>query len=296
MAWFRRKRSLAFIAPQDTGSGIGLALSGGAARGMAHIGVLKALQENHIEIGFLSGTSIGALVAALYAFGIPLEDIRRKAEELSWSRISSLKISRSGLLSNQEIGDLVEEFIGNANIEDAAIPLAIVTTDIASGKKEILRSGNVSRAVRASTSIPGIFVPVKINDKLLVDGFLVENLPLSPLRDMGARVLVGVNLAKLKEYREPSGMINIILNAFDIAIDANTLLNIEDADVVITPRPGEISLTESARPAVFYEQGYRAAALAIPEIRKTIRRKHTGTAASAWQRIKRYFSRQSPSP
>ncbi len=290
MRWFGKKRQLPFP-PGDVGSGIGLALSGGAARGMAHIGVLKALQENHIEIGFLSGTSIGALVAALYAFGISLEDIRRKAEELSWSSISSLKISRSGLLSNQEIGELVEGFIGSANIEDATLPLAIVTTDITTGKKEILRSGNVARAVRASTSVPGIFVPVKINDKLLVDGFLVENLPLSPLRSMGATVLVGVNLARLKEYREPSGMINIILNAFDIAIDANTLLNIEEADVVITPRPSEISLLEPTRPAVFYEEGYRAAALAIPEIRKTIRRKQRQGFASAWQRMKRFFSR-----
>lgn len=288
--WFRKKRLLPFP-PGEVSSGIGLALSGGATRGMAHLGVLKALQENHVEIGFLSGTSIGALVAALYAFGVPLEDIRRKAEALRWSSISRLKISRSGLLSNQEIGELVEGFIGSANIEEATLPLAIVTTDIASGKKVVLRRGNVARAVRASTCIPGIFVPVKINDQLLVDGFLVENLPFSPLRSMGARVLVGVNLARLKEYREPSGIINIILNAFDIAIDANTLLNIEEADLVITPRPSEISLLEPAKPVAFYEEGYRAATLAIPEIRKIIRRKQKQRLASAWQQVKEFFSR-----
>jgi NTE family protein len=141
---------------------LGLALSGGASRGITHVGVLKAFHDTNVKIDCLSGTSIGALVAALYAFGIPVEDIHRQALEMNWLKISSLKISRSALLSNKVIGEIVENYIGEANIENSPIPLAIVTTDITTGEKVVLRRGNIARAVMASSSIPGIFTPVRI--------------------------------------------------------------------------------------------------------------------------------------
>lgn len=269
---------------------LGLALSGGATRGIAHVGALQALQDNGIKIDFLSGTSIGALVAALYAFGISIEDIHRQALEMSWLKISSLKISKSALLSNKIIGDIIEDFLGDASIEDAAIPLAIVTTDIARGEKVVLRSGNVSRAVMASSSIPGIFAPIKINERLLVDGFLVENVPLSPLWEMGADITIGINLASLKEYRDPGGIINIIMNAFDIAIDSNTSLSSRDADVLITPRLPETSISDSARPSELYDEGYKSTLLAIPRIQNVIATRRRAAKRSLWERLRALFS------
>ncbi|HQV33320.1 MAG TPA: patatin-like phospholipase family protein, partial [Calditrichia bacterium] len=193
---------------------LGLALSGGAARGIAHIGVLQAFKENGIIPDFLAGTSIGSLVAGLFAFGIPVADILNQAEALSWTKISSLNIPRTGFLSNRILGEIVESQLGKVNIEDSPIPLAIVTTDISNGERVVLREGSLSEAIKASSCIPGIFTPVSINGRLLVDGFLVENVPLSPLREMGAQITVGVNLGALRDYREPDGIIDIMMNAF----------------------------------------------------------------------------------
>jgi NTE family protein len=264
---------------------VGLALSGGASRGIAHIGVIQALIDNGIKIDFLSGTSIGAMVGALYAFGIPIEDIHRRAREMSWLSISSVKISKTALLSNRVIGEIIEDFLEDANIEDALIPLAIVTTDISRGKKVILHSGNVSRAVMASTAIPGIFSPIYIDGRLLVDGFLVDNVPVSILKEMGADVTIGVNLGTLKEYREPKGIINIIMNAFDIAIDANTSLTSQDADVLIVPKLSEIELNDSMRSTVLYDEGYSAALFSLSKIKNVIQDKQRKTRKSFWRML-----------
>lgn len=265
---------------------VGLALSGGASRGIVHVGVIQALKDNGIKIDCLSGTSIGAMVAALYAFGIPIEDIHRRARDMSWLRISSVKISKTALLSNKIIGEIVEDFLGDANIEDSSIPLAIVTTDISRGEKVVLRSGNVSRAVMASTSIPGIFSPIYIDGRLLVDGFLVDNVPVSILKEMGADVTIGVSLGTLKEYREPRGIINIIMNAFDIAIDANTFLSSRNADVLIAPKLSEIELNESIRSTVLFDEGYSAALFSLPKIKNVIRDKRRKTRKSFWEKFR----------
>ena len=284
------KKSSDDAGKKTTSPRLGLALSGGATRGIAHVGAIKALQDNGIQIDFLSGTSIGALVAALYAFGIPIADIHRQALEMSWLKISSFKISKSALLSNKIIGDIIEDFLKDANIEDAPIPLAIVTTDIARGEKVVLRSGNVSRAIMASTSIPGIFAPIKIDGRLLVDGFLVENVPLSPLREMGADVTVGINLASLKEYREPGGIINIIMNAFDIAIDANISLSRREADVLISPKLSETSLSNATYSSDLYDEGYKTTLLAITKIQDAIENKRKTARQSLWERLRAFFS------
>ncbi|HQU73258.1 MAG: patatin-like phospholipase family protein [Calditrichaeota bacterium] len=247
---------------------LGLALSGGAARGIAHIGVLQAFKENGIIPDFLAGTSIGSLVAGLFAFGIPVADILNQAEALSWTKISSLNIPRTGFLSNRILGEIVESQLGKVNIEDSPIPLAIVTTDISNGERVVLREGSLSEAIKASSCIPGIFTPVSINGRLLVDGFLVENVPLSPLREMGAQITVGVNLGALRDYREPDGIIDIMMNAFEIAVDANTFKTMRQADLIISPKLAGISRMDSTRAQDMYDEGYQAALAALPELRR----------------------------
>ena len=131
---------------------IGLALSGGAARGIAHIGVLKALEEQDIPIKFISGTSVGAIIAALYAFDIELDEIGRFAKSLNLSKVSSFKLSKYGLFDNHNLKDLLYQYIGDSRIEDSKLPLAIIATDISSGEKVILNSGSVCDAVCASSA------------------------------------------------------------------------------------------------------------------------------------------------
>jgi NTE family protein len=268
---------------------LGLALSGGASRGIAHVGVLKALRDNHIEINCISGTSIGALVAALYAFGVPVEDLHRQALEMSWLKISSLRFSRTALLSNKVIGEIIENFIGDTTIESSPIPLAIVATDISTGKKIVLRKGNIARAVMASSAIPGIFAPLKIDGRWLVDGFLVENVPISPLQEMGAEVIVGVSLSTLKAYREPNRIVNIIMNAFDIAIDYNTILSSQHADVLIAPRFSGIPTAEFEESQLLFDEGYKSTLLVIPKIQNALQAKQLKGKPTFWRKVRKFF-------
>ncbi len=260
---------------------LGLALSGGATRGMAHIGVLKAFEENNIQADFLAGTSIGALVAALHAFGVPLLDIRAKAEEMTWLSISSPTLAKGGLFSNKAIGELIEEFLGDARIEDAPIPLAIIATDISNGDKLVLRRGPLAKAVMASTCVPGIFAPIEWNGRLVVDGFLVENVPVSPLREMKADFVVGVNLSAMRDYREPDSMLNIMMNAFEIAVDANTMNVLSKADLLIEPILYGRKDSEDELPA-YFDKGYEAALLKIPRLHEALLPRRSRSQGGFW--------------
>jgi NTE family protein len=152
---------------------IGLALGGGVVLGAAHIGVLKAIDEFNIKISHIGGTSIGALIAALYAFGISWKDIKSIALELGWFDITGLSLSKYGLLSNKDIGKIITDTLGDVKFEDSNIPLAAIATDISTGNNVVLTKGRVAVGIMASTCIPGVFLPVEINGELLVDGGIV---------------------------------------------------------------------------------------------------------------------------
>lgn len=158
---------------------IALALGGGSVLGAVHVGILKAFEEHGIEIKALSGTSAGAIVASLYAFGIGAKEIEKIVLEFEWKNLSSLTLSKYGILSNEKIGEMIKRNIGEKNIEDAKIPLSMVAIDITTGEKVVLDKGSVSDAVMASTCVPGIFIPIEIGGRLLVDGGIIENIPLS---------------------------------------------------------------------------------------------------------------------
>jgi NTE family protein len=251
---------------------LGLALSGGATRGLAHIGVLQALEENGLRPDYLSGTSIGAFAAALYAFSVPLKEIRHIGQGMTPLRVSTLKLSRFALFSNEELGKLVQAAIGKARIEDARIPLAIMTTDISSGEKVVLREGEVAPAVMASSAVAGIYLPVRVNGRLLMDGGIIEDVPVSPLRPMGAGVVVAVNLSAERKYRVPEDIIDILFNAFDIAIDENTKVQVKDADLVIEPCLSGFRRMDVKQIDELIAEGRRAALEAVPRIREGLER------------------------
>lgn len=233
------------------GASPGLALGGGAVLGAAHIGVLKAMDELGIRAGCISGTSIGSFVAALHAFGKSWQEIGEIARELDWSDLSGLTISSYGLLSNRKFGSLVEQLLGSRRIEEAAIPLAIVATDICTGCKVVLRRGDVAMAVMASSSIPGLFRPVDCDGMLLVDGVLTENVPVSPLREMGAESVVCVDLLGRHTFSRPEHLATLLMNAFYSALHTVSELQIQNADLVITPDLSGFSLVDiSAVPAI----------------------------------------------
>jgi len=247
------------------GKKVGLALGGGGALGAAHIGVLKALQEFEIRVGCISGTSAGALVASLYAFGKNWEALVEIAKQIKWMEISKLSLSRYGLLSNEKLGALLKENIGEASIEDALIPLAIVATDIATGEEVVLDEGDVAKAVMASSCIPGIYVPVEMGGRLLVDGGIVENVPVSPLRRLGADVIIGVNLNVGHRKHKPKNIVEVLLRSFDFMLKAATRLQAEWADLIIAPDLSEYSMYDMNRTEELLEEGYRAARRSLDE-------------------------------
>jgi NTE family protein len=241
-----------------TSQKIGLALGGGATRGAAHIGVLQALEDNGIQPSCIAGTSMGALVGALYAFDVPLSEIRALAHKMSPLNIVKFGRSKLGLLSNKKLADILIETIGKVNIEDAHIPLAIVATDINTGNEVIIRTGDVGLAVLASTCLPGVFKPIVIDDTLLVDGGLVEDVPISPLRSMGVDVIIAVNLGAERKYKSPQDAIDVLINSYDIVIDQYVAVQIRDADVLIEPKLAAFQRNDIKRIPELISEGYRA--------------------------------------
>jgi NTE family protein len=238
---------------------IGLALGGGAVLGAAHIGVLRALEEMDVEISFVTGTSIGALVGALFAFGNTSKDIEKIALDLSWMNISGIAIFESGLLSNAKLGDLLKKSLGEKRIEDSDIPLAVIATDITNGDKVVLDKGSVAQAVMASTCIPGVFGPVKFDDKLLVDGGIVENIPIDTVKKMGADFVIGVDLNAIKSYHKPDSIIDVIINSFHFTLKAAAKYQTKDADLLITPDLSKFNMVSTSQIKDLIEQGYKDA-------------------------------------
>jgi len=213
----------------------GLALGGGAILGAAHIGVLRGLEEKNIQIDYIAGTSIGALIAAFYAFDLEIDEIEKMAINMDWSDISSLRLSKFSLFSNQKLGNLLIDTLGDVNIEDARIPLAVVAADISSGEKIVLRKGNLAQAVMASTCLPGVYAPVEINGRKLVDGGIVENVPTTTVSQLGANSLISVDLGAKVSYNEPKDIFDIISNAISITIDNGTQASPHLTELLIAP-------------------------------------------------------------
>ena len=241
-------------------SSIGLALGGGGARGIAHIGVLKAFERNHIDISYISGTSIGALVASYYAFGKSINDIKDIGEDLDLSSVIGFSLDKQGMFSTKSIEKMILRHLGDVNIEDSIIPLAICTTDILSGEQVILQKGNLAKAVCASIAIPGIFIPIEIEGKTLVDGGITENVPISLLDKMGAGITIGVNLNGSQQYQAPKDMIAIMSNAIDIAIDLRTKDQLKTADFIFSLDLEQYSRVDNSDQFDdLYNKGYRLA-------------------------------------
>jgi|TARA_R110001599_G_scaffold43846_4_gene131050 NTE family protein len=213
---------------------IGLALGGGAAKGMAHIGVLKAMEENGLDIEYISGTSIGALVASYYAFGKSIDSLEAISKDMSFSSLIGFKLQKQGIFSTKSVREMIVRDLGEVYIEQARIPLAICTTDIKTGEQVILKEGKLADAICASMAVPGVFIPVEIHGRQLVDGGITENVPVSILDRMGAGITIAVDLNGSPHYQEPKDIIAIMGNAIDIAIDLRTKEQISKADLILS--------------------------------------------------------------
>ena len=246
---------------------VGIALSGGAALGLAHLGVLHSLKDHGISLSSIAGTSAGSIAAACHAFAVPEEKITEKINELSWRAITKVSPSRFGFFSNEKLGEILESIFGRPNIEDASIPLAIVAVDISTGEKVVFRKGSLIPALLASSAVPAIFSPVSFDGRMLLDGGLLELLPVSELDDMGAEIKIGVNVMKKYSHTPPR-------NWFDIVDKSNQLLYRAQFDtlakdaIYIEPNLDAFTGSDFTKYRELISEGYRATTLKIDEIQK----------------------------
>lgn len=180
--------------PQSGRPVIGLALGGGFARGVAHIGVLKVLEENRIPVHCIAGTSVGSIIGGSYASGTSLKDMEEKAAAIRFHDFARWTVSRLGLASNARMEQFLHRCFRKVTFEELNIPLAVTATDISNGEQVVFRSGDLIDPVRASCAYPGLFVPVRIGERLLIDGAFSGPVPVAPLVEMGATHIIAVHL------------------------------------------------------------------------------------------------------
>jgi NTE family protein len=248
---------------------VGLALAGGGARGMAHAGVIRTLEGEGIPIDCIAGTSAGSLVGAAYAAGVQRERLMEMALSLGWTDFARPVWPRNGFLSFARLESYLVDFIGDLTFDDLQIPYAAVASDLTKFEQVVLKEGRVARAVRASCSIPGIVVPVEIDGRLLVDGGVTNNLPISVVHDLGADVVIAVGLGAPPD-EHPTGALGIGAAALD-----SLLMRAADdpttADVHIPiPVRGLGSFIRTSRRHRYIALGQQAAEEALPAIRALI--------------------------
>ncbi|WP_163101394.1 patatin-like phospholipase family protein [Peribacillus alkalitolerans] len=215
---------------------IGLALGSGGARGFAHLGVLKVLKENNIRVDYIAGSSMGALVGAFYAAGTDMEQLYKISNNFRRKYFLDFTVPKMGFISGKKVKEFIRIFTKNKRLEDLDIPLWIVTTDIKTGEKVIFSEGPIAEAVRASISIPGIFVPEKINNRLLVDGGVVDRVPVSVVKEMGADIIIGVDVAHVKQDMEITSIYDVIMQSLDILQMELVEQKKIASDIMIRPR------------------------------------------------------------
>lgn len=257
-----------------SGVKVGLALSGGAARGIAHIGALKALEEARIPIDMIAGVSSGALIGALYASGLDIETIESVALGLRWKEFADLTPPRMGLISGKGIEEFVSKYTKVKEFGELKIPLAVVTTDLITEKEVVFRKGALAKIVQASCSIPGVYTPVKYEDMLLIDGGIVNILPTGVLRRMGADFVIGVDVnTRATISPEPKNVFQVILQSWDVISRQGAARARKDADLVIYPEIGDISKVDLKRARELLRTGYQAAKEVIPQLKREIKRR-----------------------
>jgi NTE family protein len=251
---------------------IGLALGGGAARGFAHVGVIQVLEEAGISPVLVTGTSAGSLVAALYASGKNGAQLQKVAESMDESTIAdwTLPFFGRGVLRGEALAKYVNAQVGQKLIEAMPLPLGIVATDLNSGNDMLFQRGDTGTAVRASSAVPAVFTPVKINGHDYVDGGLSSPVPVRAARKMGAELVIAVDISSPPEGSSASGTIEILLQTFSIMGKSINGFELKDADVVVRPVLTGVSSSDFSSRKRSIEAGRQAMLQALPQLRSAI--------------------------
>jgi NTE family protein len=243
---------------------IGLALGGGAVRGLAHLGVLSTLLRAGISFDYVAGCSAGAVIGASYCAGLPMERIEELAPRMAWRFLARPSRSRLGLFSFERLERWVVMMIGDLEFEELEVPLALIASDAYSGERVVLCSGRVAPAVRASCSIPGLFTPVEIDGRHLVDGGIVDNLPADAVREMGADYVIGVDVFE-PHYHRSWGPLARGLTAVETLV-RHAGGGVDRVDCLIRPKTAGYSYHSFSRFPELLALGTVAAEEALPAL------------------------------
>lgn len=261
------------IKPAPKPPRIGLALGGGAARGFAHIGVIQVLEENGIKVDLVAGTSAGSLVASLYASGKSGREMQTLAEGMDEGAITDWSFPLRGLIRGEALARFIREKTGGKAIEQMALPLGIVATDLSDGSPILFRVGDTGTAVRASSAVPAVFQPVSIGRHEYVDGGLVSPVPVRFAREMGAELIVAVDITSPPEKDPPGDAFRMLMQTFSIMGRSINSFELREADVVIRPKLDGVGSADFTARRRAIHAGREAALAMLPLLRQRIAEK-----------------------
>ncbi len=262
--------------PQVTGKTrptIALVLGGGAARGFAHVGVIRALEQEKVPIDMVIGTSVGSLIGAIYAHDTNSFELEWTAFSLEKDQVFDYGIFSAFTSMGPVKGDKLEEFVKSkvpGNIEDLKLPFAAVATDLNRGTRVVIDRGPVARAVHASSAIPGVFNPVEHQGKLLVDGGVMDNIPISVARERGADIVIAVDISENVINFNITNLIDVMVQSINIMFRENVVHKLKAADVVIVPAVGDVGMLDFTQKKRCMQAGIEATQKAMPEIREAL--------------------------
>lgn len=249
---------------------IGLALGGGAAKGFAHIGVIKMLEANGFTPTVLSGTSAGSVVGALYASGMNAFELQEKAVALDETKIRDLQLSSGGLVLGQKLEDYVNEMVQRKPLDQLPKPFVAVSTRLEDGERTVFARGNTGQAVRASSSIPGVFQPVSIGKYHYVDGGIVSPVPVDAARQLGADIVVAVDISNKARGKAPDNMLGALNQSIAIMGQKLGQAELARADIIIRPKVLDIGAADFSQRANAIVEGEKAALAVMPQLRERV--------------------------
>jgi NTE family protein len=261
---------------------IGVALGGGFARGIAHVGALKVLEQEGIPISIVAGTSVGALIGAAYCSGVTLQELEDMAASIRFSNFARWTLSRCGFASNDRMISFLTRILKVKTFEELRIPLGVTATDFNTGEGVVFHSGSIIDPVRASCAYPGMFLPVQIGGRYMVDGMLSHPVPTRPLREMGADRVLAVHLrGTWANGGAPRHLFDVIGQSFAIAQDAMSSVWRQAADLVIEPDVAGFAYDDFKRAKDLIRVGEAAMRSAMPEVRKWLAAPEDATVVKA---------------
>jgi len=262
---------------------VAVVLSGGGARGLAHIGVLRVFEEEGVPVDIVVGTSVGALIGALYAAGIPVDKIEKLGENVGWNDMADVSWASflqlfltERMLPTEKMEKYIADNIGTMRFDQLNIPFACVATDLVTGERVIFRDGEVALAARASATVPGIFDPVEYRHRFLVDGGLFDNIPTDVAKLLGADIVIAIAVSSDFSKNSISSVYRVLTQA--IYIQGRVLDNehLKIADFVIRPDVGDVSAMDLGRSRECIEAGIRAARASLPGLKNMLIERTSG--------------------